>query len=79
MPSPDDEFQARVQSALANGEPIPGFPTSSPLESLGMAMHETVTAFEKAGFMRGEALYMTAAMFNGNPGQSPSAGGGVQT
>ena len=71
-----DDFQKRVQEALAKGEPLPGFPSMSPLESLGMAMHETALAFEKAGFMRGEALYMTSSMFTGNPGAGPAAHGG---
>lgn len=72
----DKSWNERVQEALAKGQPLPGFPSISPLESLGMAMHETVTAFTKVGFERGEAVYLAAAMFNGNPGQSPALGSG---
>lgn len=68
----DRPFKERVEAALAKGLPIPDFPDVSPLFGLAMAQNEAVGEFEKAGFTRGEALYLCAAMFNGNPGQGPA-------
>lgn len=73
MASKDDQpFRERVEAALASGLPIPDFPESSPLAGLAMAQNEAVGEFEKAEFTRGEALYLVAAMFAGNPGQGPA-------
>lgn len=73
MPNPDNEksFQERVEEALASGLPIPDFPDGSPLSGLASAQHEVCAEFENAGFARNEALYLTASMFAGNPGQGP--------
>lgn len=67
----EKSFQERVQEALAAGLPIPDFPDVSPLAGLAMAQNEAVGEFEKAGFARGEALYLCAAMFCNNPGLGP--------
>jgi hypothetical protein len=36
-----------------------------------MAQAAVAKEFESEGFSRRESLYMTAAMFNGNPGIAP--------
>jgi hypothetical protein len=68
------DYEEEVRKALAEGRSIPPFPDMSPLAGLAMAQHEAVTEWVKAGFSRGEALYMVAASFCGNPGASPAAG-----
>lgn len=65
-------FRERVEEALAKGMPIPDFPDVSPLAGVAMAQNEAVSEFEKAGFTRGESLFLVAAMFSGNPGQGPA-------
>jgi len=77
MSDTGDDFQKRVADALKNGEPIPEFPEFSPLGGLAMAQHEVHSEFVKAGFARGEALYLTASMFCGNPSQSPANDGDI--
>lgn len=73
MASEDSQpFRERVEAALASGMPIPDFPESSPLAGLALAQNEATDEFEKAGFARGEALFLVAAMFAGNPGQGPA-------
>lgn len=73
MASEDSQpFRERVEAALAKGMPIPDFPDVSPLAGLAMAQHEAVSEFEKVDFSRGEALFLVAAMFAGNPGQGPA-------
>lgn len=64
-------FRKRVEDALAAGLPIPDFPDVSPLAGVAMAQHEAAEEFEKAGFARNEAIFLTAAMFSGNPGAGP--------
>lgn len=71
MADKDKSFQKRVEEALAKGEPLPGFPEVSPIRSLAMAQNECCQEFEKEGFKRNEALYLTASMFNGHPGIAP--------
>lgn len=65
------EFRKRVEEALAKGAPIPDFPEVNPLKGLAMTENEAVKTWEEEGFSRGEALYLVAAMFCGNPGQGP--------
>lgn len=68
----EKSFQKRVEEALASGMPISDFPDASPLAGLTMAYAEAVEEFEKRDFSRGEALYLTSAMFCNNPGLGPA-------
>lgn len=74
MSDEEKSFQQRVEEALAAGLPMPDFPDGggTPLANLAAAQHEAVNEWEKAGFPRGEALYLVAAMFSNNPGLGPS-------
>lgn len=72
MPRPEftpGEVPPEVQKALDklefDGE------GATPLSQLGAALHESTAAYEEVGFLRKEALYMTAALFTGNPGIAP--------
>jgi len=69
-----DDYEEQIRQALEEGRPLPGFPDMSPMRGLAMAQHEAVLEWVNAGFSRGEALYMVAASFTGNPGASPAAG-----
>jgi len=69
----DAEFEKRVADALIKGEPMPDFPTISPLKSLAMAQAAVVREFKEEGFDSNAALYLTAAVFTGNPGIAPSS------
>lgn len=71
MASEAEDFEARVQKALKDGLPLNDFPDASPLMSLTMAYNEAVGCFEQSGFKRGEAIWLAAAMFCGNPGAGP--------
>ena len=72
MAEDSPSFRKKVEDALAEGLPIPDFPDVSPLAGIAMAQHEATGEFEKAGFSRGEAIFLVAAMFTGNPGQGPA-------
>lgn len=67
----EEGFHERVEKAMSEGIPFPDFPEASPLESLAYAYSEATEAFEKAGFKRGEAVYLTSAMFCGSPSIGP--------
>ena len=78
MAEPDD-YQKRVEDALREGKPIPGFPTMpedpfNDLDALAMSQRAVVETYEKNGFSHADAMYLTACMFTGNPGAAPSGG-----
>lgn len=67
----EEKFQERVQKALSEGVNFPEIPNASPLMGLTMAYNEAVNCFVNSGFKRNEAVWLTSAMFCGNPGLGP--------
>ena len=69
----DEEFQRRIDKAVSEGD-MPTLDENDAdgnLFGLATAQNEACTSFERAGFTRGESLYLTASMFAGNPGRPP--------
>lgn len=68
MASGEDAYNRAQQDSQSAGNP---FPEITELEQIAAQTQEIYESYIKQDFSPAQALYLTAAMVNGNPGIAP--------
>lgn len=68
-----EDFQKKIEDALANGDPIPAFPESpvSPGDEMAIAFRSAYEDFRGQEFSDRQALYLAACVILQTPGAAP--------